>query len=100
MDAGNNLRVNYLGFFEPSPFIPSAFVLLLPFMTPLIRCTSVLLHGPPRAPFRLAAPSALSLLTFPSSHCFDFSFQVELDLQDACSLCMLLLLLVVMVVAN
>lgn len=55
--------------FEPSPFIPSAFVLLLPFMTPLIRCTSVLLPGPPPARLfvcRLVpAPCAPSFHTFP-----------------------------------
>lgn len=56
--------------FEPSPFIPSAFVLLLPFMTPLIRCASVLLPGPPRAPLFVcqldAAPCAPSFHTFPA----------------------------------
>lgn len=91
--------------FEPSPFIPSAFVLLLPFMIPLIRCTSVLLPGPPRAlPFvcqLVAAPSAPSLHTFPSLpfpssdffpsfiFCAYWTFQVELNFQNyvCCSCC-------------
>lgn len=82
--------------FEPSPFIPSAFVLLLPFMTPLIRCTSVLLPGPPPARLfvcRLVpAPCAPSFRTFPVlpfpssdfflSFCASWTFQVELDFQE------------------
>lgn len=87
--------------FEPSPFIPSAFVLLLPFMTPLIRCTSVLLPGPPPARLfvcRLVpAPCAPSFRTFPVlpfpssdfffSFCASWTFQVELDFQEFSFFC-------------